>query len=1070
MTSSDEASGDFLAQAKPEESPNAIDKQNDETPPGRASLLKWLWTKLDLDIGTLLMMFKGAIAPTIAVAIIQARDVATVYSTLGFLVAVIATLGLPIIPRAKFIQIMIFNILATCLAAATMSLALFTAVRARHPLPATQSPPPGTPPPQPYDSSAAAVCAVWFALNVYIVNALRAKFPQFVIPAIIYSIFVSITMSYGPHLPTWKSADILLRKTLESFLTGLAIATGVAFVVVPVSCRKVVFMTLAKYMAELRAMLGAHGEYFTAMETADVFKRCSKEVDQTRCKSPEAFRLKASAARLTSLHGKLHSDLPFAKREVAWGKISPEDFNEVSRLLRGVLIPITGLASVIDIFDRIASAYNNEGGWPDINHENADPDIIKRDATQDWNSIMSTVNHKFQSILEVMDEGVQHVMITFSLAKPQEETKKKKKMRTTNGDNRRREQRPNVEGQKDVERDAKNTSPGEEGFAAYMEEKCKTFDQGKECALRSWCQSKGIELSPQFFDDPTHEREFTMSNEARNRHRAYKFKNQRQLHLLLYMEYLLYRASLAILAMVKFADAKKSSGQLSRNRLITPGYRRIRKCIDRMFKTEDVALDQDRFMGDIDGGNNTLWLGEAYRPRKDPEHLPPTNAIERAGNMLRAMPRFLRSPESMFGLRVACATMSVAIIGYVRQTHHFFIHQRFVWAIIMVVISMSPTAGDSISGYALRLGGTAIAAVACYPIWYIPDGHTAGVIVVMAIFIAIGFYVLLKQPDLIVAGVVSIVTTILIIGYELEVRKIGRAVAESNGQPYYEIYLLAPYRLATVLGGLTVAFIWTIFPYPVSEHSALRERLGASLYLLANFYSIVHETLRARIKGHDIDVNKDSVEGKQLEKSRHSVFAKQVLLLDALRTSSRNLKWEIQVGGKFPKEQYDSIIQCVQNILNFSSLIGYASQTYTRSSDQADNEWFNGFQNMLVSARLTSHEVTSILSLLSASIVNGQPLPPYLNPPRPYQLYETLAALNNDILSIRHIAEPGYAAFAVVQISSRCIIADLDALLKMVRELVGELDFSFRSITVSDSNSSSNDALWKREDSREKKD
>ena len=51
------------------------------------------------------------------------------------------------------------------------------------------------------------------------------------------------------------------------------------------------------------------------------------------------------------------------------------------------------------------------------------------------------------------------------------------------------------------------------------------------------------------------------------------------------------------------------------------------------------------------------------------------------------------------------------------------------------------------------------------------------------------------------------VTTILIIGYELQVGVIGIELATSNGQPYYPLYELAPYRLATVVGGLLVAFM-----------------------------------------------------------------------------------------------------------------------------------------------------------------------------------------------------------------------------------------------------------------------
>ena len=62
--------------------------------------------------------------------------------------------------------------------------------------------------------------------------------------------------------------------------------------------------------------------------------------------------------------------------------------------------------------------------------------------------------------------------------------------------------------------------------------------------------------------------------------------------------------------------------------------------------------------------------------------------------------------------------------------------------------------------------------------------------------------------------------------------------------------------------------------------------------------------------------------------------------------------------------------------------------------------------------------------------------------------------MDHDILSLRHIAEPGYAAFAVMAISTRCINMDLQRLLEGVRKLVGELDFSFHVVSTEGSSGS----------------
>ena len=75
-------------------------------------------------------------------------------------------------------------------------------------------------------------------------------------------------------------------------------------------------------------------------------------------------------------------------------------------------------------------------------------------------------------------------------------------------------------------------------------------------------------------------------------------------------------------------------------------------------------------------------------------------------------------------------------------------------------------------------------------------------------------------------GVIYSITTILIIGYELQDKKVGTKILTSNDQKLYHTYTLAPYRLVSVFVGLTVASIWSCFPYPVATHAPLRKDLG----------------------------------------------------------------------------------------------------------------------------------------------------------------------------------------------------------------------------------------------------
>lgn len=376
------------------------------------------------------------------------------------------------------------------------------------------------------------------------------------------------------------------------------------------------------------------------------------------------------------------------------------------------------------------------------------------------------------------------------------------------------------------------------------------------------------------------------------------------------MEQLLRSSGQMVLEFVRYADEKRESGKLSRSRLIIPGAKRMLKWVMSAFTAVDSHADDH--MGDIDSQNHILHLGESYKSRKDPEHLPPESILERIGDKIRLIPRFFRSSESSYGFRVACATMTIGIIAFLHDTQEFFVKQRLVWAMIMVNMSMSPTSGQSIFSFVLRILGTVLAMVFAFLVWYIPGQKTPGIIVFLFIFVSAGFWVPIKRFRFRVVGVICIVSTTMIVGYELQVRKVGEEIATSNGQPYYPIYLLAPYRLATVSGGVAVAFFWTFFPYPISEHGVLRKSVGSSLYLLANYYSIIHETITARMRGEEGDLTIKTSSARRLEKARNKIFSKQMLMLNGLREYSGYLRWEMPIGGRFPKKRYDSIITCIE--------------------------------------------------------------------------------------------------------------------------------------------------------------
>lgn len=352
---------------------------------------------------------------------------------------------------------------------------------------------------------------------------------------------------------------------------------------------------------------------------------------------------------------------------------------------------------------------------------------------------------------------------------------------------------------------------------------------------------------------------------------------------------------------------------MARNRLIVPNAKRIKKLFSSVLSREDVASD-DATLLDVAAPSNNVYLGSSYNERRNPEHLPPTTKWEHFGDKVRKIPDFMQSSGSQFGFRVACATLSISLIMFLHQTQRFSYEYRLFWSIIMTAISMTPTSGQSLFGFFLRGGGTFAAMLASWVIYYVAgNGKTPGIIVLYWFFVACGLWIPLKRPQFAAVGVITIITITLTIGYELEAKKLGSAALEATGQKYLSILIFGPVRLATVLAGLLVAFIWTIFPYPISEHASLRRDTAHSLYILASYYSIVHETVSSRIRRVEGDLSDKDSPGNRLERARIKAFCKQMLMLSNLKTYSRFMKWEAFLGGKFPKKEYDTIIQAIES-------------------------------------------------------------------------------------------------------------------------------------------------------------
>jgi len=64
---------------------------------------------------------------------------------------------------------------------------------------------------------------------------------------------------------------------------------------------------------------------------------------------------------------------------------------------------------------------------------------------------------------------------------------------------------------------------------------------------------------------------------------------------------------------------------------------------------------------------------------------------------------------------------------------------------------------------------------------------------------------------------------------------------------------------------------------------------------------MVHSTIHARMSGTEGDLSLKTSPGRQLEKARHKIFGKLLLLLPSLKQHADFQVFELSIGGKFPR-------------------------------------------------------------------------------------------------------------------------------------------------------------------------
>lgn len=804
----------------------------------------------------LLGLRRASAAPVIAIAMYQAPAIRDLLSTLGYLTGIISVLSMALLPRGKFLQNLTLTLLTASIGSAVAMLITWSSVQARlH-----------TSDPEalaaylaangraPYNSSQSAVCAVWLCVNIWAANTLRARYPAFNLPVIVYSIIVNISSTFGPQFPSVARAEAFVRELIVAIFLGLAIGTACSLLIFPISTRQIVVKQMAGVLGLFKKTIALEKEYLQGLESDDMFtlemvetsagppdtrennkdeddddddndkkrkkkKKGKKAGPKLTKEQKTAMALRGVIAASKDLMGKIYGDIKFAKRDVAFGYLTAKDFGKLSNLIRNILIPITGIGVIMDIFQKVG----REAGWDGSSAAAAAGDCLGLDvegldkdaSVKVWQEMMKQLHEPFEILSEALTQGIDHAGILLKFFPMPKELKKAAAAAAAQGGSSDPASPGQAAAAADVEASGGELRPGQLGFSEVVKAQLATFNARKGEILRVWAKEKGLSTDGEHWDNDTR-----LFEKRRN--------DQAQLYVILYLEKLMQATGEAVLDFVAFAEEKTRDGSIARTHLIIPSWRRVRKWFAGVFGgSEDSTsggTDGSSSMvgahgadggGGGGGGGNVVFIGHGWtssRYRRDPEHRPPRTAWQRFGNGVRLFSEFFGSPESVFGFRVVCATMTVGIVGFLEQTQQFFTEQRLVWAMIIIAIGMTQSmfsflfffspfqrlsvstlprcfrlswlllfssgsqndillitnnvpfqltaSGQSIFGFFCRVVGTFVAMVNSFIIWYIVDSRTAGVLVFLWLFSFVEFSLFFKYPQVIPGVMICIVTQV----------------------------------------------------------------------------------------------------------------------------------------------------------------------------------------------------------------------------------------------------------------------------------------------------------------------
>ncbi|EED24191.1 conserved hypothetical protein [Talaromyces stipitatus ATCC 10500] len=1027
------------------------------------------WSSLDLDGHTLLLMMKAALTPTIVVALARIPAVSHVTDATNDAAALVAVTSHVLMPRGKFVKVMLFNVLAVCLGACVACMALVSATRAGKGDRRVDATTPKTQ--KGYSSDANTVSAVWLIVVIWLANAMRSWRPiELQSPVIAFSIFTCFNITQYGGFETFEAGVEYMLSLLRSMLIAFAVASVVSLFILPMTSRTFFLKDARDYSLKVQAVLQQQSGFVRmtvenpAVWFADGLPRRFQPIQSSEAVDGTDFSTKLEESKqkvhlemssLGSLFSKLQVDLLYSKQEFAIGKLSTEDAVRIEELLGSLLLPLSGISMLPRMLDMHIK--NERNYQMKVLERDSEEEILQKQA--ELHKAITTLQKHLSETATLAATGIQYFLLVTKLMSRRHFFKY-------------RESEPPATVPKDEESRDIDLDPLEPYFVVRFE----------RLMHETFCRRRHFpgQLASLAFNDA---REGSNNRASSKKTREIITSGPQirlEFFLVLYMGHMQDILLHTTHELIKFADSKVADGTMTSYRAVFPTDTSLKRWF---------SLVQEEPSEPSDSTPDENQGGEEVHPQ-DSEHMPPANLWEKSSHIFRLIRRVIISEHSLFGFRVAAASFCVGILAFLERTSSFFIPRRLVWVMILIVIGMNPTTGETCVGLMSRIIGSTISVFLSLIVWYTVDENTAGIIILLYFANMFEYWFYIKRPQVLDSSVIAIATLNEIIATKLEVREAENP--ELAGLANRPTWVFALHKILAVGVACGLMIFWTIFPFTITAKHKMRRMLGESIFVLAEFYSATHTNSALWFSGGLRDGLRDpQALLRQLERVIRRLFRKEMVLLDELREYSHFSKFEPAIGGKFPRRIYDDIILEVQCSLTAMALMVKTTQSLekllplplpqepTTSAEQTTNheqkieqqteqdegrkeslrlgepkdkaekkrqekEWFTQLGKVaLETVDFKSARLASFLSHLSASVTNKLPLPPYLSAPSSFPLSRRMQKMNKNLLHVRYLEDPAFTAFITLEVLRSIVAWCMRDLLSNVKKLVGELNFEY---------------------------